>query len=59
MAGVGLAPCRSVVAENIRDLQRRAGHDRGLLCQRRVLLASVVLFARLPYEAVTAGRAGS
>ena len=26
MAGIGLAPCRSMVAENIRDLQYRARH---------------------------------
>jgi len=29
MAGIGLTPCRSMVAEDIRDLQRRAGHCRG------------------------------
>ncbi len=28
VAGVGLAPCRSVVAENIRDFQNRPPHDR-------------------------------
>ena len=28
MAGVGLAPCRAMVAEDIRDLQRRARHPR-------------------------------
>ena len=28
MAGVGLTPGRSMVAEDIRDLQRRAGHTR-------------------------------
>ena len=28
MAGIGLAPCRTTVAENIRDLQRRARHAR-------------------------------
>ena len=26
MAGIGLAPCRAVVAEDIRDLQRRTRH---------------------------------
>src|SRR5271166_5059276 len=31
MAGIGLTPCRSMAAENIRDLPRRAGHGRGLL----------------------------
>ncbi len=29
--GVGLAPCRPMVAEDIRDLQRRTGHGPGLL----------------------------
>src|ERR1700730_16600311 len=27
MAGVGLTPCRPMVAEDIRDLQRWTGHD--------------------------------
>lgn len=31
MAGVGLTPGRSMAAENIRDLQRRAGHARRAL----------------------------
>src|SRR5271166_3031974 len=47
MAGIGLPPCRSVDAKNIRDLQRRAGHDRGLLRRRLVLLSRVGLLARL------------
>ena len=29
MAGIGLTPCRSMAAENIRDLQLRTGHCRG------------------------------
>jgi hypothetical protein len=29
MAGIGLAPCRSMAAEDIRDLQRRTGQDVG------------------------------
>ena len=29
MTGIGLTPCRSMVAEDIRDLQHRAGHCRG------------------------------
>src|SRR5207245_1665301 len=33
MAGIGLTPCRTMVAEDIRDLQRRARHGR---CVRRV-----------------------
>ena len=28
MAGIGSAPCRAVVAEDVRDLQRRARHER-------------------------------
>jgi hypothetical protein len=31
MAGSGLTPCRSMAAENMRDLQRRAGPSRGPL----------------------------
>jgi hypothetical protein len=45
---IGTTPRRSVVAENIRDLQCWAGHGRGLLCRRRVLLARVGLLAGLP-----------
>jgi hypothetical protein len=29
MAGIGLTPCRSLAAENIRDLQPGTGHRRG------------------------------
>ena len=29
MAGIGLTPCRSMAAEDIRDLQLRTGHCRG------------------------------
>ena len=29
MAGIGSAPCRSMAAEDIRDLQLRTGHCRG------------------------------
>jgi hypothetical protein len=29
MAGIGLTPCRSMAAENIRDLQLGTGHCRG------------------------------
>ena len=36
MAGIGLAPCRSMVAENIRDLQCRARHARRILGRRLV-----------------------
>src|SRR5712671_2992358 len=45
---IGTTPRRSEVAENIRDLQCWAGHGRGLLCRRRVLLARVGLLAGLP-----------
>ena len=34
MAGIGLTPCRSMIAENIRDLQRRARHLRRALSGR-------------------------
>ena len=36
VAGVGFAPRRSVVAEDIRDLQNRTPHDRRGLCGRLV-----------------------
>src|SRR6266699_2519182 len=36
MAGIGLTPCRSMAAENIRDLQRRTRHSGGPLRRRRV-----------------------
>jgi hypothetical protein len=36
VAGVGLAPCRSVVTEDIRDLQNSPPHDRQRLCGRLV-----------------------
>ena len=37
MAGIGFAPCRSMTAEDIRDLQRRARHARRALAGRRGL----------------------
>ena len=37
MAGVGSAPCRAMVAEDVRDLQNRARHVRGALGGRFVL----------------------
>jgi hypothetical protein len=37
MAGVGFAPCRAMVAEDIRDLQSRARHARRALSGRLVL----------------------
>src|SRR5262252_335438 len=49
MAGIGLTPCRSMAAEDIRDLQRRAGHSCGLLRRRRVfvVLSRARLLSRL------------
>jgi hypothetical protein len=44
MAGVGRTPCRPVAAEDIRDLQCRAGHERGLLGRRPVFLTAPVGF---------------
>src|SRR6266699_3520785 len=35
MAGIGPAPCRSMAAEDIRDLQRRTGQERRALRGRR------------------------
>src|SRR5215831_11541407 len=47
MAGIGLTPCRSMAAENIRDLQRWTGQGRGPLRRRRVFLVRVGLLGRL------------
>ena len=47
MAGIGLTPCRSMAAEDIRDLQRRTGHRRGRLRRRLVVLAYIELLARV------------
>ena len=46
MAGIGLAPCRSMAAEDIRDLQYWAGHGRGRLCRQRVFPVLPGLLAR-------------
>src|SRR5216683_1565579 len=46
MAGIGLTPCRSMAAEDIRNLQRWTGQGRGPLCRRRVFPA-LGLLARL------------
>ena len=35
MAGIASAPCRSLAAKDIRDLQCRTGHGRGPLRRRR------------------------
>jgi hypothetical protein len=37
MAGIGCAPCRTMVAEDVRNLQRRARHARCTLGGRLVL----------------------
>ena len=47
VAGIGSAPRRSVVAEDIRNLQRWTGHRRGRLRWRRVFPALLGLLARL------------
>src|SRR3984893_2083598 len=36
--GIGSSPCRSMAAENIRDLQRWTGQGCGPLCRRRVFV---------------------
>src|SRR6516225_4442674 len=45
--GIGATPCRPVVAEDIRNLQRRTGHRCGLRCWQQVFLALPGLLARL------------
>src|SRR3984893_18118354 len=45
MAAVDWTPCRSMAAENIRNLQRRAGH--GPLRRRQVFLVLFAVLARL------------
>ena len=44
---IGAPPRRSVVAEDIRDFQHRARHDRGPLRRRRVFPVLLGLLARL------------
>ena len=48
-AGIGLSPCRSMVAEDIRDLQLRPGHCRPLRW-RLVVLAYIGLLAGVLLE---------
>jgi len=57
MAGIGLTPCRSMAAENIRDLQRWTGQGRGPLCRRRVFPGRGLL-ARLRQQVERALDAG-
>src|SRR4029434_2940006 len=45
VAGMGSTPCRPVIAEDIRDLQRWTGHSRGRLRRRLDLLANLLSFA--------------
>src|SRR5467141_3530216 len=47
MAGIGAPPRRSVVAEDIRDLQCWTGHARGRLRRLRVLPPPLISLARL------------
>jgi hypothetical protein len=59
--GVGSAPRRPMVAEDIRDLQRWTGHVRGLLGRRRVfrgLWGLPRLLARLRQQVEWAGDSG-
>src|SRR5215467_9256599 len=50
VAGIGLTPCRSLAAENIRDLQHRTGHRRRWLRRQRVFPLLSGLLARLRQE---------
>jgi alkylhydroperoxidase family enzyme len=38
MAGIGLTPCRTMRAEDIRELERRARHARRVSSRRRAVL---------------------
>jgi hypothetical protein len=48
VAGIGTAPCGAVVAENIRNLQLRARHDRRLCYAGTFRFRRVFGFAVLP-----------
>src|SRR5271156_3937721 len=56
--GIGAAPRRPVVAEDIRDLQHWTGHDRGSLRRRLFLPALPGLLARLRQQVEGALDAG-
>ena len=58
MTGIGGTPRRSVVAEDIRNLQRWTGHDRRSLRRRLVLPALHGLLARLRQQIERARDAG-
>jgi hypothetical protein len=47
VAGIGRTPCRSVVAEDIRDLQRWTGHSRRRLGRWLHLLTAPFGFSGL------------
>jgi len=47
MAGIGLPPCRTMVAEDVRDLERQAGHGRRVLRRRWAFLIWIGLLAGL------------
>jgi hypothetical protein len=59
MAGIGLTPCRTMAAEDIRDLQRRARHARRASGGQRVLglvLRGLILLCRQRSEAIQRAR---
>jgi hypothetical protein len=56
--GIGLTPCRSMAAEDIRDLQLWARHDRRSLRRRLFLPALPGLLARLRQQVERALDAG-
>src|SRR5262245_55869689 len=56
--GIGSAPRRPVVAEDVRDLQRWTGHGRGRLGRRRVFPALAGLLVRLRQQVERALDAG-
>src|SRR5476651_638587 len=58
VANIGSAPRRTVVAEDIRDLQRLTGHGRGLLRWRLIFPALPGLLARLRQQVEGALDAG-
>jgi hypothetical protein len=47
VAGIGFSPCRPVVAEDIRNLQRRTGHRCGRLRRGRIASMLSGFLARL------------
>ena len=47
MTTIGVTPAKSVIAENVRDLQSKTGHGPALLRRRSLLAALLALAARL------------